>query len=730
MKLKLRNKKVVRSLLLVVAIIVFLLSVIALIIDVPWNTLDYKATDVFYKYALDNGKGVPVSDRVVYLTISDKTYAALHSNVLSRKMLAEMNNNLAKLHPQSVMYDLVFAHPGDSLSDKIFAQSIANLGVVYLPAAFSLTTEQRKFKWEEGVFFNRLKNEYGKVLTTSGGGLPYNAMNCLPQHDPFAQNAFGSGHISSLPDVDGTHRHFALVIKTDSLFFPTPTLAMFLDYVRIPFEKIKIIWGESLTIPALPEGFLEKDMVIPIDKNGKVYIPYPVMWEKIPKMIEVQNFNAKCAEEKYSNDLSNYFESNFVFVGDVSTGISDLGNTTIENGVPLVAIHAALMNSFLADRFYKQENNDLLFVCLFITALFLSIAIVSKNNFYLYLANVLLCVGIVVFTYYEMLAFRLFPIITAIMGVQTIFVAIIITIQIIAAKDQKFIRGAFSKYVPKKVVDNLLERPETLKLGGEERVLSIIFTDIAGFTTISESLPPTTLVPLLNEYLTEMTDIVLDNGGIIDKFLGDGIIAEFGAPLPMINHADNAVITGLSMLKRLEELGGIWKQKNIPQLKCRVGINSGNVIIGNMGSSQVFDYTVIGDTVNLASRLEGANKLYGTYFMISEMTYVMLTPGKFRTRVLDIIKVKGKHNAVKVYHVIGYAKDAISDNLHDYYHTYDQAFNFYLNKNFAEAKTLFQKGLALQPEDKACNEMLRRIAYFEEKGIPSDWDGSMTLTEK
>jgi adenylate cyclase len=728
MILKLRSRKVIRSLLVIEAVFVTLLFGIALCVRVPWNTLDYQATDIFYRYAMEHGKGAPVSDRIVYLTISDKTYASLHSNVLSRRMLAEMNNNLAKLQPESVMYDLIFAHPGNASEDSIFAQSIANLGVAYLPGAFALGTEPRRFKWEEGDFFTRLKNEYGKKITTTGNGKPYYAANCLSQFDPFAKNAFKSGHISSLPDADGTHRHFALIIKIDSLYFPTPTLQMFLDYNRVPFEDIKVQWGEALTIPA--EGMLDKEVRIPIDENGKIYIPYPVTWEKIPRMIEVQNFNAKCKEEKYSNELSEYFSGNFVFVGDVSTGISDLGNTTVEKGVPLVAIHAALMNAYLTNTFYTQETNFHLFISLLVVAFFIFISVIPGNNAYLYLMDILLTIALVIFTYSEMLSFRLFPVVSAIAGVQVVFASVLVLIQVIAAKDQKFIKGAFSKYVPKKVVDSLLENPGSLKLGGEEKVLSVIFTDIQGFTTISEKLPPTELVPLLNEYLTEMTGIVLDNGGIIDKFLGDGIVAEFGAPLPLPHHADAAVDTGMRMLKRLEELCVVWKEKGVPQLKCRVGINSGSVIVGNMGSSQVFDYTVIGDTVNLAARLESANKQYGTYFMVSQSTYEMLTPGKYRARVLDIIKVKGKTLPVKVYNIIGYMSDDIPQETIDYCAHYEKGFESYLAKNFDAAEEKFKSALSLMPEDKAAKEMLRRISFFTKNGIPDDWDGSMTLTEK
>ena len=164
-------------------------------------------------------------------------------------------------------------------------------------------------------------------------------------------------------------------------------------------------------------------------------------WEKIPKMIEVQNFNAKSNEDKYSNELSEYFSGNFVFVGDVSTGISDLGNTTIEKGVPLVAIHAALMNAYLTNTFYTQETNFYLFISLIIVALFIFLSIIPKSNLYLYLADALLTAGLIIFTYTEMLSFRLFPVVTAVVGVQVVFASVLVLIQVIAAKDQNLLRA-------------------------------------------------------------------------------------------------------------------------------------------------------------------------------------------------------------------------------------------------------------------------------------------------
>jgi adenylate cyclase len=180
-----------------------------------------------------------------------------------------------------------------------------------------------------------------------------------------------------------------------------------------------------------------------------------------------------------------------------------------------------------------------------------------------------------------------------------------------------------------------------------------MFSDIENFTTLAEQMSPTELVGFLNEYLTAMTTIVMEQGGIIDKYIGDAIMAQFGAPIPIPQHADLPVRTALRMQCRLEDLRPKWLKQGFPELHCRVGINTGPMVVGNIGSTQVFNYTAIGDAVNLASRLEGANKHYKTLVMISEFTHNALTPNLFRTRLLDVIRVKGKLQAVKVYEVYG-----------------------------------------------------------------------------
>jgi len=198
----------------------------------------------------------------------------------------------------------------------------------------------------------------------------------------------------------------------------------------------------------------------------------------------------------------------------------------------------------------------------------------------------------------------------------------------------------------------------------------------------------------------------------------------------MDNHADMAVKTGLRMQNCLKEMRKKWEQKRLPILHCRVGISTGPVIVGNIGSKRIFDYTVVGDVVNLASRLEGANKRYGTFLMISESTYKELTPGMFKARILDVIKVKGKSESIKVYEIYGETSETM-DPVHDlYYQTYHEAFERYLSQDFTSARETFNKALSLRQEDPAAKEMIIRIDNINPDELSVDWDGSLTLTSK
>jgi adenylate cyclase len=726
----LKSKKLLKT----VAILTLSLSLGVLgylvLMESVWNQLDHQVLDYFYRKAVAAGDGVKRSERVAYLTITDETYRYFGKNTLDRAGLARINDALAELDIEAVAYDLIFARPGPPLADEHFTESIANLGSVYLPGGFGISRESTAFKWEDSRAYARLRNDLHPLPQETGDGQPYSAKRASMQLDAFALAARGSGHISALSDEDGVYRHVCMLIKVDSLYFPTLTLAMFLDDNEVPFDLLTVEWGKHIRIPATKESYLEQDVLIPIDKHGRTYIPYVNTWGKDFKQMSVHTLLDSMKNKKMVGNLQEFFEGNFIFIGEASIGIADLGQTPLEKNVPLVAIHASLMNALLQNRFYfKWQMWPVLGLIAGIAIVF-GIAASFKRNTILYAAGLLLFSGIIYLTWYEMAHFSLFPIMTVTQSCGMIFFGLVIALQIAISKDQIFIRNAFSKYVPERVVSELLSHPEQLQLGGEERELTVLFSDLIGFTTIAENMPPRRLVRLLNDYFSEMTAIILAEGGIIDKYLGDAIMAEFGAPLSLPDHPVRAVHAALKMQKSVAELQKSFKKHDLPALQCRIGINTGMMVVGNMGSHQTFDYTVIGDAVNLASRLESANKFYGTSLLISEATHRQLTPGIFRTRLLDVIKVKGKSRAIKVFEVIGLSNGRRSANDRQYFKAYQKGINAYLAQNFESARQHFVDALLHRASDQAATQMLQRIDSLSPELLSEDWDGSVALQEK
>lgn len=730
MSLELKNKKRIRRIFFLTTSSLLIVLVFFCANGSLWTKWDFKLLDLVYRQAIKHDYGPKMSDQIVYLPITNNTYKFFGKNILDRADMAIVNDTLSELNIQALAYDIIFARPSNPDSDRRFELSINRVGSVYLPIGLACSEERKSFKWERDSAYERFKSEYLQIPHEQGISKPYYAISALMQSDDFSMAAFNSGHISACSDADGIYRHMIMLMRVDDLYFPSLSLSMFLDYSGVPFQEIIVHWGKEIIIPAIKGGYLVNDVVVPIDGQGRAFIPFTEIWEKdFPKM-EAHKLLEYTKKEDLQGNLKDFFEGKFVFIGDISVGTSDLGQTPIERDVPLIITHTAMLNALLTNTFYKKISFIHGIAFIMILGVLIGITALSKYSWPLYITGVLILGGIIALTCIQFILFNLFPVATISVSFIFIFFTIVIGIQIAVSKERSFIKNTFSRYMPPKVVNHLLENPELLKLGGEERIVTVLFSDIADFTTISENINPPDLVNLLNEYLTEMTNIVLEEGGIIDKYQGDAIMAEFGVPISMPNHADMAVKTGLRMQKRLKELRYTWLERGLPALRCRIGINTGSMIIGNMGSDQVFDYTAIGDAVNLASRLEGANKRYNTFLMISEFTHESITKNMFKTRIVDVIKVKGKSKAVRVYEVYGDESDKFEDKHELYYQTYQKAFEAYLSQNFVFARNDFLKALSLRPDDLASEDMIMRIEAIIDKDLPKDWDGSLTLTLK
>ncbi|MDD8019017.1 MAG: adenylate/guanylate cyclase domain-containing protein, partial [Bacteroidota bacterium] len=286
-----------------------------------------------------------------------------------------------------------------------------------------------------------------------------------------------------------------------------------------------------------------------------------------------------------------------------------------------------------------------------------------------------------------------------------------------------------SQYLNPSVVNELIAHPEKLQLGGEKKELTVFFSDIASFTNFSEKLDAEELVQLLNEYLSAMTDIILKNDGTLDKYVGDAVMAIWGAPMELPNSALSATRTALQMQEKIKEIDAKWKEAGKPGLVVRMGLNTDFMVVGNVGGSSRFDYTVIGDAVNLASRLEGANKTYGTRIMISERTYELIK-SELQCRELDYLIVKGKTKPIRVFELVADKKTGMDEKMIQLCELYTNGLKLYKERKFKEALKTFRAVLALHPEDGPSNLYALRSQEYIKTPPPKDWNGVFELKTK
>jgi adenylate cyclase len=287
---------------------------------------------------------------------------------------------------------------------------------------------------------------------------------------------------------------------------------------------------------------------------------------------------------------------------------------------------------------------------------------------------------------------------------------------------------SFKKFVPADLVAELIKLNKEAVLSAEKRVLTVSFSDIADFTSISEMLKPEQLVGNLGTYFEGMTKTILKNRGTIDKYIGDAIMSFWGAPNYQEDHAYLACQSALESQRFLSSIAGDWKTKGVPIFNTRIGINTGELIVGNMGYEERLNYTVMGDTVNLASRLEGLNKFYGTRIMISEFTLDTVRD-RMETRLLDTVAVKGKKTGVKIYELIS-EKGNIDKGLMEFLALYNEGISLYEKQDWPGSVKVFAEALKLRNDDKPVQMLLERCRKFEKEGTPHDWNGVTVFHEK
>jgi len=329
------------------------------------------------------------------------------------------------------------------------------------------------------------------------------------------------------------------------------------------------------------------------------------------------------------------------------------------------------------------------------------------------------------FTVNSMWLNSVIPGIAIIMG----FISVTTSQYISEQRSKRFIQGAFGRYLSPKVIHQIVENPDLLELGGEKRVMTAFFSDVAGFTSISEKLQPNELVTLLNDYLTKMTDVIHEFDGTVDKFEGDAIIAFWGAPLLIENHTELCMRAAVRMQKAITESKKKWIEDWDAGLATRMGVNTGPMVVGNMGSKERMDYTMMGDSVNLAARLEGANKYYGSKILVSEFSYQAAPQNTFLFRELDRVRVQGKKNAVSLYELIDMAEEA-ADGQRRLAGLFEEALLVFRAKKFEEAMAKFSNCLKQGGDkDLACELYIQRCENLLSVPPPDNWEAVYDLAK-
>jgi len=523
-----------------------------------------------------------------------------------------------------------------------------------------------------------------------------------------------SGYFNAFPDEDGVVRWSPLVMKLGDDYYHSLAMGMLLQYFDWPTLTLKI--GQGVEV-------IKLDTVeIPTDETGRMLINYMGPPKTFP--------HYSISDILHKRLPPGLFKDKIVLVGATATGVYDLRVTPFSPVYPGVEIHANVIDNILHQNFLKHaiwtKGLDVISIVCFGFIMGLSVPRLKA------LQGVLVCLGLLtvfvvantyIFGHYNVWLNLIYPTLT----MMTIYLGITVHRYVTEEREKKKIRGAFQYYLTASVINEMLKDPTKLKLGGDKKDLTVLFSDIRGFTTVSEKLTPEELVHLLNEYLTAMTDIVFKYDGLLDKYMGDAIMAVYGAPLDQPDHPLRACRTALDMIRALKKLQEKWAAEGRPQLNIGVGINTGEMVVGNMGSQMRFDYTVMGDSVNLGSRLEGINKEYGTNIVISEFTYAKVKDALL-CRELDSVRVKGKKLPVKIYELLGTKEDTPQREL--FLVQFNDGLARYKEMRWDDAISAFGKALEIRAGDPPTEMYIKRCRELKEHPPEGEWDGVFTMTKK
>jgi adenylate cyclase len=534
------------------------------------------------------------------------------------------------------------------------------------------------------------------------------------------------GHFWAIPDSDSIIRSVPVAVRYKDGLFASLSVQALSHYFKVKPELVNAPRGYRIVGRAENES---EKFSIPLNPSGSAQIRY---------YQEQRNSEGRRTPPFDYIDFSDvYFgrtdparlAGKIVFIGATAIGLKDIRASPLTEDYPGVEVHATFASNILKGEYLSRDSRYYLYAYI---QLVLALGIIGWLTFSAPLwasfgASIFLS-GLNLFGI-QYLAFNsgvVAPSFLPILFNTFIFVSGVMYRYLTEQQEKKVLRSAFSRYVSGNVVDEILKDQSKLRLGGQKKLLTVMFSDLEGFTKLSEKMDAAFLTQLLNEYFTRMTTIILRQKGTLDKYMGDAIMCFWGAPLEVPDHAKRACESAIEISRELVQLNKEWKEKHGITVGFRIGINTGEMSVGNMGSEQVFSYTVMGDNVNLASRLEAINRTYGTTILMNESTAKGLEGG-FLFRRLDRVQVKGKEEPVMIYELLGLRGD--NEKMPEWIESYERGLEAYQAGKWDEAEAAFTMALRLKEGDGPSSVFIDRCRSFKLKP-PLDWQGVWRMNAK
>lgn len=670
------------------------------------------------------------------IDIDERTLVEIGRMPWSRSLFAQLNQKLRELGAVTIGYDILFSetepNPATAVIERIKQQS-------------SLATEQSdsmedveaQFDYD-GQFVQSLsESESVLAILFHNEALETGFMkddsfeqvvptgNFLPEYVGFAapikrfhEVAIGQGFINSITEQDGFIRSAALVIKHQDKLYPSLALEVFRVYSLI--DQIIPQWSINGDAAFL-DGLLLGNALIPTDKDGKILVPFRGPPKTYPY--------TSAADVMKDRITDNRFEDAVVFVGTSATGLVDLRATPTSINYPGIEIHATVFEAlmtpdtqiYVPDWAVAAVAIQLLLIAVLCIWFFPKLGPTASVGF----TFALLCVAVGLNLYLWFVHYIHLPSVLVILLIVVLSVYFIGSGFFSESAQRKVVKATFDQYVPAEHINKLLSDPKAASLDGEKKELSVLFSDIRSFTSISETMTAFELKQWLNEYFSPITQTILEHDGTIDKYVGDMVMAFWGAPLDDPEHATKSIQGAFAMLERLHDVNRIFVEQGKPEAKVGIGINTGEMNVGDMGSNFRRSYTVIGDAVNLGSRLEGLTKFYGVELLVSEITKV--SAPSFDYQLIDKVKVKGKDEPVTIYMPI---HPKTSNQELQLFNRFNQAIACYYARDFEGALFMLSSLGDVFQNQKILKLYQERIHYFMQTPPEPDWDGSFTHTSK